>query len=245
MDSSVGDAKQFNSIKSFIKRVVGGFSFNATGPKAALVSFSDQAVVQIPFEFYSNPLDFKKFVDLIPMEGGKRRISIGLEETFQELVKDKAMKPHVVFLITTGQQNWDSASKQPSYVAEFFHELGIKIMALGVGDGVDKMELEKITKDSNSVKIVEKHEDLANESIWKDLTMKICYSAGRATFIFSFDNCTQNVRLVLLSFKLLKILSMQKILIELVKVKSPNSTIDLYLVIQPWSYLNDRVCIYQ
>ena len=187
VDASRGDEKQFNSIKTAIKNVVSGFSFNKTGPRAALVTFASRGLLQMPFALYEDPSNFKNSIDLVSMEDGERRISDGLELTYRDLFSEQAAEssknPKIVVLITTGQQTKDSAIAPPSHAAEMFHELGVNILAIGVGNDVDYDELASITKDSNQVVVFRDHEDLAKEEVWKNLTMQICYGAGKASIL--------------------------------------------------------------
>ena len=182
VDLSSRDQQEFKSIKTVAKKIVGGFSFNKTGPRAALVSFSDQAVMQMPFELYENPTNFKNAIDLLAMEKGERKLSTALEVTFKDLfsgnIDGRTKNPKMVFLITTGQQRNDSGLIPPSFVAEQFHEVGIKIFALGVGKDVNKDELVKITKDKELVRVIKNPEDLKKEDVWKNLTMNICFGSG-------------------------------------------------------------------
>ena len=182
IDTSIQDQKTFNSIKAGIKSTISGFSFNETGPRAALISFSSQGVLQLPFELYDNPSSFKSAVDLVPKENGERNISSGLQVTLQYLKSQDGSKnkrnAQLVYLVTTGEQAKGPGSIPPSYVAESFHELGIKILALGIGDNVSKNQLIKITRDDNLVRIVKDPKELSLKETWRNITMDICYASG-------------------------------------------------------------------
>ena len=182
VDTSSSDPRQFSAIQTVIKNIASGFSFNKTGPRAALVSFSSDAVLQLPFELYKNPSSLKSAIDLISVENKQRRISNGLQVTLRYLISQSASKKKrgspVVVLVTTGRQVDLPGLTPPSFVAESFHELGIKILALGVGSDVRKDELAKITKDSNLVRIVKDPKELAEKEKWKNITMDICYASG-------------------------------------------------------------------
>lgn len=182
VDTSSSDPVQFSSIQTVIKNIVSGFSFNETGPRAALVSFSGDAVLQLPFELYENPSSLKSAIDLMSMQNKQRRISNGLQITLKYLMSQSASEKKrgspIVYLVTTGQQVNLPGLVPPTFVAESFHELGIKILALGVGNDVRKDELVKITKDSNLVRIVKDPKELAEKEKWRNMTMDICYASG-------------------------------------------------------------------
>ena len=194
IDTSIQDQKQFDSIKAGIKNVISGFSFNETGPRAALISFASYGVLRLPFELYENPSSFKSAVDLVPKENGERNISSGLQVTLKYLQSqdrsENKRKAQLVYLVTTGEQAKGSGSIPPSYVAESFYEQGVKILALGIGDNVSKNQLIKITRDDNLVRIIKDPGELSLKETWRNITMDICYASGLqislCCFWFSF-----------------------------------------------------------
>ena len=187
IDTTANHPTRFASIKTALKNVAGGFSFNETGPRAALVSFSNQALMQLPFELYENPSSLKSAIDLLSVGNKERNISNGLKETFGYLTGQSTRKRNstLVYLVTTGHQATGPGSIPPSFIAESFHELGIKILALGIGDDVKEDVLTKITKDSTLVNVVKNPKELEGKDFWSNITKDICYASGKPSSVHS------------------------------------------------------------
>ncbi len=145
VDSSQYTAEDFSNVKKFVKRVVNGFAVNATGPRAGLASFDDGATLKIPFSDYETPKKFQAAVDGLNQLGRQRRLDKGISLAYNQLfsVRNGARQnvPQLLFIITTGRQSNIAGHRPPKFAAESFHELGKKIIALGVGPLVDKDEL--------------------------------------------------------------------------------------------------------
>ena len=182
MDTSQYGEDDFRNIKSLVKRIANGFAVNATGPRAGLTSFSTNAELRIPFSDYLTPRKFQSDVDKLSQSGNSRRLDVGISAAYDELFSIKSGArdnvPHVLLLITSGRQSKVLGSHDPRFAAESFHEVGKKIIAVGVGPDVDKKELVSITKDEASVFLVEKSADLAEKKFWKKLTTDACLGTG-------------------------------------------------------------------
>eukprot|EP00794_Sanderia_malayensis_P005383 gene5383-6056_t len=181
VDSSYYNLKDFANVQKFIKNIVKGFAVNATGPRAGLASFQDDANLMIPFSDYETPRKFRKAVDSLRQTGELRRIDKGISLAYNDLfsVKNGARHqvPHLLFIITTGKQTPVSGYRAPKFAAESFHEVGKKIIALGIGPSADKDELISITKDPSSVFMVSSSSELAEDAFWKRLTIEACFGA--------------------------------------------------------------------
>ena len=183
VDSSQYKKEDFLAVKALVGRIVGGFSYNATGPKAGLVSFSDRASLQIPFIDYKNPSKFVTSVDKLTQAGRTRQIGEGIKVAFDELFGERngarRNTPRLLILITTGTQTKDERSLLPVFAAESFHEVNQKILAIGIGPNVVKEELLLITKDKSMVKIFKDIKELGKKENWQNLTLRACYGAGK------------------------------------------------------------------
>lgn len=183
VDSSQYKKEDFLAVKALVRKIVSGFSYNATGPRAGLVSFSDRAFLDVPFIDYKNPSTFITSVDKLSQVGRTRQIGEGIKVAFNDLFGERTgarrNTPRLLVLITTGTQTKDERSLLPAFAAESFHELNQKILAVGIGPNVDKEELLLITKDKNMVKIFKDVKELEKKEIWQNLTLRACYGAGK------------------------------------------------------------------
>ena len=181
VDSSQYKPEDFAQVKGFVKRIVNGFAVEGNTPRAGLVSFGSAASFDIPFFQYASPKTFNAALDRVAQSGGTRRIDKGIALAFDELFTKFGARPNVpqlLFLITTGRQSKESGYRQPKFVAEYFHEVGNKIMAVGIGPDVDQEELIGITKDKNNVHLVQNFKDLAKKTFSKKITKAACLASG-------------------------------------------------------------------
>lgn len=95
----------------------------------------------------------------------------------------------VIFLITDGQQNptvENGKVLDPVAASQGMYDRGIMIFAIGIGDKVNRKELNGITRDPKRVFVAKHPNELAKSDFVKRIAKDICPAAG--TMYTQFSN---------------------------------------------------------
>ena len=170
--------------QTFVKRIAESIGISPIGGHAAVVLFSSSAEQYIKFTDHDDIAAFKAAVDALPYTMGGTRIDIGLEVAFTQMFNIvNGMRPTVpkaVVVITDGKNNVDL---EPLNAAEQFHDAGIKVIAIGVGD-VDEDELLSLVKVENDLHLAEDFDQLISDA-FVDSIANCSALTGKALHIFS------------------------------------------------------------
>lgn len=163
--------------KNFVKEVAKSFGVGPGQSQAAMVLYSNSASVQAQFGQYSTTADFAKAVDGLPYERGLTRIDKALDLAATDVFsKAREGVPKIALLITDGTQTPAADAKDLKEASEPLRKAGIRVLAVGVGSGVDADQLRLITENDDDVVIADDFQDLLLKL--RNLTSKACDLAG-------------------------------------------------------------------
>ena len=91
--------------KDFVKSLAKFLNVSPGSSRAALVLYGTFSITEMRFNDSRSLRDFSDGVDLAQAVGGLRRTDIALKEATNVLAEKRRGVPHVVVLITTGQQS--------------------------------------------------------------------------------------------------------------------------------------------
>ena len=173
---SVGSTNYLKE-KHFIKQLARSFGVAPGQSRAALVLYSNSASVKAAFDQYPTLEEFHRSVDDLPYERGFTRIDLALEKASQE-VFPQARKgvPKIAILITDGKQTKTADSKGLREASEPLRRAGVRVLAVGVGSGVDSDELRLVTESDDDVVVAQSFPDLLVQT--RNLTSRACELAG-------------------------------------------------------------------
>ena len=173
---SIG-SKNYLKEKHFIKQLARSFGVAPGQSRAALVLYSNSASVKAGFDQYPTLEQFHKSVDDLPYEKGFTRIDLALQKANQE-VFPQARKgvPKIAILITDGKQTKTADSKGLREASEPLRRAGVRVLAVGVGSGVDSDELRLVTESDDDVVVAQSFPDLLVQI--GNLTSRACELAG-------------------------------------------------------------------
>lgn len=139
-------ANGYKEEKEFIKSVidkVGGIS--AKGIHVGVVVYSDEATLRIKFDAHDNTEDLKRAIDDLAYDRKQTRIDLGLEkakEMFSVTGGGRGNSKKVLILLTDGQQTYVKNTRAPHLVAKELATEGIDIFSVGIGQEINRVELE-------------------------------------------------------------------------------------------------------
>lgn len=146
MDSSGSIARSnFQKEKTFVKEVASTFKMGPDQSQIAVISYSDDAQIDIKFGEYSNVNDFNRAVDNVRHQRQRTRIDKALHLAATSLFTPRGgARPDVskvIIILTDGKQTVTSDSKPLDEAVRPLQEKNVTIFAVGVGRAIDIAEL--------------------------------------------------------------------------------------------------------
>ena len=142
-----------------------------------MVLFSNSASVQARFGQYATMEKFAKAVDALPYERGQTRIDRALDLAATDIFPEaRAGVPKLALLITDGRQTPAADAKDLREASETLRKAGVRVLAVGIGSGVDRDELRLVAETGNNVVVVPTFENLPLKI--GSLTSRACKLAG-------------------------------------------------------------------
>ena len=152
------DGGYFNDEKKFIKQMATNLELSTSGVHASVVQFSTTPKLEVPF--MDDITKFSTGVDEIEWMGQFTRIDLALDVAYNQMfqtvngMRSEGNCNKVVVVMTDGKnenpKNEGPAPALSALTTKKFHDDGIKVIVIGIGNGVDKAELELLvnTKDN-------------------------------------------------------------------------------------------------
>ena len=163
--------------KNFVKEVAKTFGLSPNGSRAAMVLYSNSASVKARFGQYSDPKEFGGAVDSLPYERGLTRIDKALDLTARDIfAQSRSGVPKIAMLITDGTQTAAADAKGLKEASEPLRQAGVRVLAVGVGKGVDREELRLVTESDEDVVLVANFINLRLKL--SNLISQVCRLAG-------------------------------------------------------------------
>lgn len=183
LDSSDSVRYDYTNEKFFLKKIITKFGISKKGSHAGVVVFSSQGFVntEIKLNDHFSVESFTEAVDAVPFYGFMTRIDLALREAHNTLFSERhgarrGVKK-LMFLITDGRQNpdhWFGRKLSPTLEAQPLHDSHVQLYAIGVGDRVNRTELEQITRSENKVYTVDNFEELLDDKFVNLVALKSC-----------------------------------------------------------------------
>ena len=155
LDSSGSLRNDYSKEKDFLKALAATFGVSDDASRAGVVTFSYYTEHSIKLNDHTDLSSFNKAVDDIALMGSTTRIDKALRLTQQEMFSiANGGRPgvnKVLIVLTDGSQTQDAAAEDPGVVAEELRNSGIRVLAVGIGKGVNGTELARIAGDSKNV----------------------------------------------------------------------------------------------
>ena len=189
LDSSDNiDAKSFEKQKSLVIHIARSFGISQNTSRAALVLYSDTASVHFGFEESSSTTKFVAAVHKMPHQKG----GASMDKAFDVAIRDvfpngRVGIPKIAFVMANGQQASDA--KALGAASEPIRKAGVKVVALGVGTGIDLQQLRSVVEEDEDVLQADSYDQLILER--KNVSKIICEEAGE--FRSNISNPTMSV----------------------------------------------------
>ena len=163
--------------KNFVKEVAKSFGLAPDQSQAAMILYSNSASVHARFGQYATTEEFAKAVDALPYERGLTRIDRALDLAATGIFPEaRAGVPKLALLITDGTQTPAADAKGLREASEPLRKAGVRVLAVGIGSGVDRDELRLVTETEDDVVLATDYQDLLLKI--GNLTSRVCELAG-------------------------------------------------------------------
>ena len=150
------------------------------GSRAAVITYSNDAVQRIHLDDYSEINAFKHAVDVLPLMGNGTRIDKALRlaqsQMFSEDSGARHRVPKVLFVLTYGSQILSERAESPGIVAEELRASGISLIVVGIGSHINENDLIRIAGWKEDAYKVESFDDLLSEEFLKSVGGNACRS---------------------------------------------------------------------
>lgn len=175
LDSSGSLRNDYTKEKDFLKALAATFGISDTGTKAGVVTFSYNSEHSIKLKDHGDTSSFNNAVDQIPLMGSTTRIDKAFRLSQKELfaIGNGARPgiPKLLILLTDGSQTPDSDAEDPSAIAQEIRNSGVKMLVIGIGQGINKTELANIGGDVANVYSADSFDELiGNDFVDKVVT---------------------------------------------------------------------------
>lgn len=167
MSSSI-TVKNYQKERDFVKKVADTFTIAQGKTEAGVVAYNSEANLWISFGQYNSNEEFKTAVDKVPYWGGRTRIDNGLKMAavglFGSIKQARANLPKVLIVLTDGRQSSDPRATPLDEAVLPLLQLGVKVLAVGIGNDISRDELRLIVEKEQDIFTVDNFDDLLTKS---------------------------------------------------------------------------------
>lgn len=153
-------------MKDFIARFAAKFNISSTNSRAAVILYSSNAVTQINFRDHDSFQSFKTAVERLPQLRGAIRMDVALTKAYRDLFGPSGSArrgvQRIALLVTDGRQTSASDAISLDKAAEPLKQVGVHVIAVGVGGNVDKRELRAMVKKDEDTILATSFNELLN-----------------------------------------------------------------------------------
>ena len=145
--------ENFVTTKNFVANVIANFEIRANSTRVGLILFSDTASIVIPLGSINNAQQLTTAINNVVYIGSGTRTDIALDLVPTAFINARINEgiPRVVILLT------DVYSNEPTLTAQAaarVHNDNIEVYAVGIGGGVNELELQIIASDPSYVYLI-------------------------------------------------------------------------------------------
>lgn len=152
------------------------FNISQNGPHGTVISYSNNAIIRVSLIDGSNGNSFKESLLSIPYQGRDTRLDRALYlariALFDKKNGARSKVPKILVLFTDGQHN--GLSSKHIDMAQELQDLGVHVVAIGIGGGVNKEHLKDIATSSSSLYLFESFNELMNDNMLQKITTEAC-----------------------------------------------------------------------
>ena len=178
LDSSGSLRDDYDKEKNFLKALAATFGVSEQGARAGVVTFSFNTEHSIKLNDHYDLFSFSDAVDKIPLMGHTTRIDRALRLTQSEMFSiangGRPGVSKVVIVLTDGSQTPDAGAEDPGNVAEELRSMGYKVLAVGIGSGVNSTELAYITGNKENVYSASSFDELISQDFLEKVNKGGC-----------------------------------------------------------------------
>ena len=178
LDSSGSLRREYHKEKNFLKTLAAVFGITENGSRAGVITFSYHAVHSIKLHNFTDLNSFSKAVDDIPLMGSTTRIDRALrlaqKEMFSSRNGGRLGVAKLLILLTDGSQTPDADAEEPGKIGEELRKMGVSIISIGIGEGVNETELAHIAGGENSTYSASTFDKLKDSAFLHDIKSSSC-----------------------------------------------------------------------
>ena len=138
-----------------MKALAATFGVSEDAGRAGVVTFSYYTEHSIKLNDHTDLASFSDAVDKIPLMGSTTRIDKALRMSQKDMFSltngGRPTAGKLLIVLTDGSQTQDAGAEDPGDVAEELRKAGIRVIAVGIGKGVNNTELAHIAGDATNV----------------------------------------------------------------------------------------------
>ena len=163
-------------MKTFVSNLAAKFQISSGGSRAAVVLYSTRATTPIRFRDHTSPRSFSSAVQRLRHERGYTRIDLALTRAYFDLfstrVNSRFLVPKFAFVLTDGAQTQTSGYTPLDRASKRLKDVGVRVIAIGIGKRVNTDELKQIASSDKDVIIAQSFDKLL--AIVEPLTSSAC-----------------------------------------------------------------------
>ncbi|XP_060073181.1 collagen alpha-6(VI) chain-like [Ylistrum balloti] len=172
--------EQFQDQLNFVQNVADNFKIGNNNIQVGAITFSDKAKLNFHLNTHQNKSELKSAIWRIPYVGGgtdtAKAIAYAREEMFKPDNGGRAWAAKILVLITDGFLNRGLYvdAQEEAYFAKY---MNITVMAIGVGSGVQDMDLEGLASTPREKYVFRVDDYQALSTLKNELSIKTCQDA--------------------------------------------------------------------
>ncbi|KAK3581965.1 hypothetical protein CHS0354_023436 [Potamilus streckersoni] len=168
----------FRQQLEFVQQVVKEFDVGHSKTRIGALTFSDKTISEFHLQKYDNKQDILDAISAISFAKGSATntfdaLRVLRTEFFNEKNGDRPDVPNIAIVLTDGES---SNKASTVHEADLTRKAGTAIFAIGIGNMVNKVELEEIASlpKSDYMHVLESFKDLKSDEFTKLLSHKAC-----------------------------------------------------------------------
>ena len=144
--------------KHFVKMVAERVGISSSRTRASVIVYSYSASIEARWDQYTNYEDFAKAVEGLPYRASSSRIDTALELAASDLFPRARPSAKKIAVVITDGRLMDVAG-----AAESLKKVGVRIIAVGIGNGVHISELRTLAESEEHIVLAEDFTKLNRE----------------------------------------------------------------------------------
>jgi collagen type VI alpha len=165
--ASIGE-RDFQKERDFVKAVADSFTFAHDQALVGVITYSDNATLDIPLGQYMSAERFKLEVDRIPYILGRTRIDRALKLASTDIFSRKGRSrpgfPKIMIILTDGVQTPDPDAVALDQAVIPLRRSGVRVFAVGVGGHTRPSELRLMVERPDDVFMAANFDDLLQKT---------------------------------------------------------------------------------